>query len=71
MQKKLRFRKARFRLADTLGDAIYQAARGRERFAEPQGARDLVEYRDIGEGAADIRRQPCLMCCWGPHLSAS
>jgi hypothetical protein len=71
MQKKLRFGKARSRLADTRGDTVDQTARGRERFAEPQGTRGLVVHGDIGERAADIRRQPCLMFCWVPHWSAS
>ena len=43
---------------DARGNALDQVRRRRQRLAECERAGRLVERRDIGEGAADIRREP-------------
>ena len=43
---------------DAGGYALDQMRRRRQRLAERERAGFVVEYRDVGEGAADIRREP-------------
>ena len=47
-------------LGDAGGNALDQMRRRRQRLAEGERAGFLVEHRDIGESAADIRREPQL-----------